>query len=106
MFAWLKKLTEKEENFVCWFYVLRHEDNAIKFEMKAKRHEIKNIVEAIRKFLNYIGCDGHSDWHFWIDNYWCFLMDEKTPMNFETVKRLSKEYYTYDEMKKNLGDLS
>ena len=102
MFTWLKNLMEKEETFVCWFFRFKHEDNAIKFEVKAKRHDIKNIVKVIRDFLNYIGCDGCSDWHFWIDDYCHEIVsawedeDEDAYLNFETVKKMSKEFYDYE----------
>lgn len=105
MFTWLKKLTEKEETFVCWFFYCKHEDDAIKFEVKAKRHDVKNIVEVVQSFLNYIGCDGHSNWHYWIDNYCKTVSPCKNKdvyMNFDTVKESNKKFYEFMKAEKDL----
>lgn len=78
---------EKPEKFTCWFFLLRKEDYAMKFEVEAKRSEVRAFVETVRNFLNSQKCENSDNWNYWIDNYWS--------MDFDKVKESNKKFDEY-----------
>lgn len=91
---------EKPEKFTCWFFLFDKEDYAMKFEVEAKRSEVRVLVETVRNFLNSQKCDNSDNWHYWINNYCSMDFDtvkesNKSSMDFDTVKENNKKYAEY-----------